>query len=82
MASGIDRWVMAVAEDLGLAPNPADTRLILDMTKDVAHNVDRPAAPVTAYLVGMAVGRGKPLTQAVKCVHDLAIGWPGNSEES
>ena len=82
MASGIDRWVMAVAEDLGLAPNPADTRLILDMTKDVAHNVDRPAAPVTAYLVGMAVARGKPLTQAVKCVHDLAIDWPGNSEES
>ena len=57
MSSAIDRWVMAVAEDLGVAPNPADTRTILDVTKDVAHNVDRPAAPVTSYLIGIAVGR-------------------------
>ena len=82
MASGIDRWVMAVAEDLGLAPNPADTRLILDMTKDVAHNVDRPAAPVTSYLVGVAVGRGMTLPDAIKHVRDLADSWPGNLEES
>lgn len=27
------------------------------MTKDVAHGVARPAAPVTAYLLGLAVGR-------------------------
>ena len=82
MSSAIDRWVMAVAEDLGLSPNPADTRTILDMTKDVAHNVDRPAAPVTSYLVGIAVGRGMVLREAVKHVRDLADAWPGNSEES
>jgi hypothetical protein len=82
MSSAIDRWVMAVAEDLGLTPNPADTRTILDMTKDVAHNVDRPAAPITSYLVGIAVGRGMPLSQAIKQVSDLADSWPGNSEES
>ena len=48
----------------------------------MAHNVDRPAAPVTSYLVGIAVGRGMPLTQAIKHVRDLADSWPGNSEES
>ena len=82
MSSAIDRWVMAVAEDLGVAPNPADTRTILDMTKDVAHNVDRPAAPVTSYLIGIAVGRGMALPDAIKRVRDLADSWPGNSEES
>ena len=82
MSSAIDRWVMAVAADLGVVPNPADTRTILDLTKDVAHNVDRPAAPVTSYLVGIAVGRGLPLTEAIKRVRDLADSWPGRSEES
>ena len=82
MSSSIDRWVMAVAQGLGLAPNPADTRTILDMTKVVAHNVDRPAAPVTSYLVGVAVGRGMSLPDAIKHVNDLADSWPGSLEES
>jgi hypothetical protein len=80
--SGIDRWVGAVSQELGLIAVPSDTRTILDLTKVVAHNVDRPAAPVTAYLVGIAVGRGKPLSQAIKCVEELADSWEGNSEES
>jgi hypothetical protein len=82
MSSAIDRWVMAVAQQLGVNPNPADTRTILALTKDVAHNVDRPAAPVTAYMVGIAVGQGRPLPQAVKRIRDLADGWEGRSEES
>jgi hypothetical protein len=80
--SGIDRWVMAVSQELGLSAVPSDTRTILEMTKDVAHNVDRPAAPVTAYLVGIAVGRGKSLPDAIKSVEELANRWEGNSEES
>ena len=83
MSSAIDRWVSAVAADLGLSAYPADTRTILDMTKVVAHNVDRPAAPVTSYLVGVAVGRGMTLPDAIKHVQDLAGSWPGsNLEES
>ena len=80
--SAMDRWIMAVSSDLGLDPGAADARAILDMTRDVAHNVDRPAAPVTAYLIGVAVGRGMPLSSAVKRVRGLAIGWPGRTEES
>jgi hypothetical protein len=80
--SPIDRWVMAVNHELGLTAMPGDTRTILDLTKDVAHNVDRPAAPVTAYLVGIAVGRGMTLPAAVKCVRDMAEAWPGHTEES
>ena len=48
----------------------------------IACGSDRPAAPVTAYLVGIAVGQGRPLPQAIKCIRDLADGWEGRSEES
>ena len=81
MPSAIDRWVMAVDRELDLTAMPADARTILDLTKDVAHNVERPAAPVTAYLVGIAVGRGMTLPAAVKRVRDLADAWPGYLEE-
>jgi hypothetical protein len=52
------QWVAAVLDELGLAVD-ADrmTRVVLDLARDVAHAVDRPAAPVTAYLLGIAAGR-------------------------
>src|SRR6516225_9299857 len=56
--STMDQWTAAVCADLGLDPSDADLRAVLDLTRDVAHGVARPAAPLTAYLVGMAVGRG------------------------
>jgi len=80
--SALDRWIMTVSSDLGLDPGSADARAILDLARDVAHNVDRPAAPVTAYLVGVAVGRGMPLTSAARRVRELAGGWAGRTEES
>ncbi len=80
--NGMARWIMTVSSDLGLDPGSADVRAILDVARDVAHNVDRPAAPVTAYLIGVAVGRGMPLHTAAKRVHALADGWAGDTEES
>ncbi|MFM2438319.1 MAG: hypothetical protein RLZ55_1138 [Actinomycetota bacterium] len=35
-----------------------DTALVLDVARDVAHGVERPAAPLSTYLLGVAVGRG------------------------
>ena len=47
----LDEWVAAVSAELGVtAP---DTRAVLDFAREVAHRVDRPAAPVTALLVGL-----------------------------
>jgi hypothetical protein len=54
---------------------------VLDLTRDVAHGVARPAAPLTAYLVGMAVGRGLPLPDAASRISALAAGWSGPGEE-
>jgi hypothetical protein len=56
----LDDWTDAVRQELGLPgsdPDPGTVGLILDTARDVAHGVARPAAPLTAYLLGLAVGR-------------------------
>lgn len=56
----LEEWVSAVCRELDLtgavAPAAMTTR-ILDISRDVAHSVARPAAPLTAYLLGLAAGR-------------------------
>jgi Domain of unknown function (DUF6457) len=51
----LEQWTAAVSGRLGLDPGPlstADTKVVLDLARDAAHAVDRPAAPLTAYLPG------------------------------
>ena len=55
--TAMDEWTAAACRELGLEDDP-QVRLVLALAKDVAHGVLRPAAPVTAYLLGLAVGRG------------------------
>jgi hypothetical protein len=52
-------WLEQVAEELGLPQDAAraQVRGVLDLTSAVAHHRSRPAAPVTAFLVGLAAGR-------------------------
>ncbi len=71
--SALDDWTGAVREALGL--DEVDTGLVLDLARDVAHGVMRPAAPLTAYLVGLAVGRGADPRQAAEKVSELARSW-------
>ena len=74
--STLDEWVDAACTELGLDPAVADQRAVLDLARAVAHQVDRPAAPVTAFLLGIAVGSGQQLGQAVSQLLDLADRWP------
>jgi hypothetical protein len=61
----LDEWSARVCAALGLEPTVLDQSLVLDLARDAAHGVSRPAAPLTAYLVGVAVGRGAdPATAA------------------
>jgi hypothetical protein len=53
----LEEWTAAAATALGLDPAAIDRDLLLDLTRDVAHGVARPAAPLTAFLVGIAAGR-------------------------
>jgi hypothetical protein len=75
----MDEWVTALARVLEL-PEDVDIRAVLDVARDVAHNVERPAAPVSTYLLGVAVGRGMSPTLAVERVQELAQGWSAGSE--
>jgi hypothetical protein len=79
--STLERWTEAVCADLGLEPGSADVKSVLDLARDVAHGVARPAAPLTAYLVGVAVGRGFPVEDATERVRALAAGWDSSNEE-
>ncbi|HMC68093.1 MAG TPA: DUF6457 domain-containing protein [Mycobacteriales bacterium] len=53
----MDEWTHTVCRALGVDETTFERDLILDLTKEVAHNVARPAAPLTAFLVGLAAGQ-------------------------
>ena len=72
----LEEWAGAVCGELGLDPASLDVPVILDMARDVAHGVARPAAPLTAYLLGVAVGQGRPLAGSAARISELAAQWP------
>jgi Domain of unknown function (DUF6457) len=59
----LEEWMDEVAAELGVEP-PADADEILDVARVVAHEVERRAAPVTAYLMGLAAA-GRPGQEAL-----------------
>lgn len=67
-------WAKACSDELGLdlTVERADVDRILDLTRDTAHNVARPAGPLTAYVLGIAVGRGTDPAEAARKLSDLA----------
>jgi hypothetical protein len=71
----LDDWVAAASEELGLAPGDVQTKAVLNVARDVAHEVLRPAAPVTAYLMGVAVGRGADPAETAERISALARAW-------
>ena len=72
------QWIDAVKQELGLDLD-VDVAELLDMTRIVAHGVARPAAPLTAFLVGYAAARtgGGPaaVTAANRMATELAEHW-------
>ncbi|MFI7589290.1 DUF6457 domain-containing protein [Spongisporangium articulatum] len=54
--SELDDWVATVAAATGLEEAAVDVRAVLDLARDVAHGVARPAAPLTAYMAGYLLG--------------------------
>ena len=70
----LDDWVAAVVTELGLAGG-VDVHQVLDLARDVAHGVERPAAPVTTWLAGMAVAGGADPEQVGARIRALAAAW-------
>jgi hypothetical protein len=73
--STLDEWTVALCAELGIDPTDASQKTVLNLARVVAHTVDRPAAPLTAYFLGVAVGRGEPLAETAARVQQLARGW-------
>ncbi|MGO1235115.1 MAG: DUF6457 domain-containing protein [Microbacterium gubbeenense] len=71
----LDEWTRAACAELGLSPADVDIALVLDLARDVAHGVARPAAPLTAFLAGLAAGRDGDAAAAISRVTALAKGW-------
>ncbi|MDH2455658.1 DUF6457 domain-containing protein [Corynebacterium bovis] len=58
MPGSAHAWLDEAASRLGVDPGVqrASVKGVLDLTAAVAHHRSRPAAPVTAFLVGLAAG--------------------------
>jgi hypothetical protein len=67
----LTEWTDELCIALGIEPE-FEPDAILELARDAAHQIDRPAAPLTTFLVGYAAGaRGGKPTDLEDCV-DIA----------
>lgn len=78
MPDTLSRWVEQLCDALQIDAAP-DRDLVLDLARDAAHGVARPAAPLTTFLVGLAAGlRGgsaDDVAAAAEIAKRLAADW-------
>jgi Domain of unknown function (DUF6457) len=77
--STLDDWTDAVCAELGLDPGDATQKTVLNLARVVAHTVDRPAAPLTSFFLGCAVGSGQPLAETAARLQQLAREWQADA---
>lgn len=84
----VAEWVDLVCRELDItdAVSPAAMQpRVLDLSRDVAHQVARPAAPLTAYLLGLAAGRSSDpeatADQLAQRLSLLAHRWQGEPRQ-
>lgn len=77
-------WIDELCDALDVEVD-LDEALILDLARDAAHNVARPAAPITTFLLGYAAARadGDPVKveQLAAAASDLALRWDKPADE-
>ncbi|MEU3692089.1 NTP transferase domain-containing protein [Streptomyces narbonensis] len=83
----LDEWITAVKDELGIELD-VDTGVLLDLARDAAHGVARPAAPLTTFLVGYAAasagaGAGpEAVAEAARKAAELAKRWAAEQDEA
>lgn len=55
----LDEWVVEAAALVGVDPADVPIGTVLELARRAAHGVARPAAPVTTFVLGLAVGSGR-----------------------
>ncbi len=79
-------WIDELCDILDV-DTEVDEGLILDVARVAAHNVARPAAPITTYLLGLAAGAQEADPEQIEAlaakVQRLADGWdrPANAPD-
>jgi len=73
----MDTWIEALKKELGITTE-IDKNLILNIARDAAHAVERPAAPITTYLLGYAAALGIDVDIAAAKIEKMAKQWPTN----
>lgn len=72
----LDVWVRALSAELGVDAGVVDVAGLLDVARDAAHGVARPATPLTTFLLGYAVATGTVgLDEGMRRTSALAAGW-------
>jgi len=75
----LDAWAAALRERFGLVEADVPVAAVLDLTRDVANGVARPAAPLGAFVAGLVAGRAgtdpAEVLAALRDVAALADGW-------
>ena len=74
-------WINAVCEQLDLPPD-VNVDVILDVARVAAHKVERPAAPVTTFLLGLAVAGGADVNEAAARIQNLASTRPARQSRA
>jgi hypothetical protein len=66
-------WLHVVEQEVGLDASllSALESSLLELISDVAHGPSRPGAPLTAFLVGVGVGRGADGPVLIERVREL-----------
>ena len=73
-----ETWISDICTEFGIDPDLiSDKRQqeLLDVARDVAHNVARPATPITTYLLGIAVAQGADPATAAQTISARALSW-------
>ena len=72
----LKQWLTHLATELDISDIPLDDdamHTLLDLARDSAHEVERVAAPLTTFLVGIAVGRGATLQRTAATATALLL---------
>ena len=80
-----DDWLTEAAAVTGrpeLALTAEQQALVLDLAREAAHGVARPAAPLTAFLAGYALGVEGGLDRLAELVFDLSAAARTHAEAS
>jgi len=78
--STLEDWIATVRTTLGIRQE-VDSTLVLDLAREAAHGVTRPAAPITTYLYGLAVAQGADPRRTAERLTELARVWRESDTE-